>query len=197
MDLFRAIPSSQIDKAGKGLRRQSTVRIPSNVPYVVDNLWEWLRPENMPSRRHAIYASPTAELALANASASLGDGEHYIACRVVVDPGHIRIAQLSVRDAREHPDIRAVARWVSRQGQAFVALAPARKQRMAPLFMPGLGQDEVECLRDADSLVAEVCHYFKVASTFWGAETTSVASSEGELFFELTDPSVTYRLEPV
>jgi hypothetical protein len=197
MDLFRAIPSSQIDKAGKGLRRRSTVRIPSNVPYVVDNLWEWLRPESMPSRRHAIYASPTAELALANASAPLGDGEHYIACRVVVDPGHIRIAQLSVRDAREHPDIRAIARWVSRQGQAFVALDSARKHRMAPLFMPGLGQDEVECLRDADSLVAEVCHYFKMASTFWGAETTSVASSEGELFFELTDPSVTYRLEPV
>lgn len=197
MDLFRAIPSSQIEKAGKGLRRQSTVRIPSNVPYVVDNLWEWLRPESMPSRRHAIYASPTAELALANASAPLGDGEHYIACRVVVDPGHIRIAQLSVRDAREHPDIRAVARWVSGQGQAFVALDTAQKQMMAPLFMPGLGRDELDDLRHADGLVAEVCHYIREISTFWGASATPVASSEGELFFELTDPSVTYRLEPV
>ncbi len=197
MELFRAIPSSQIENAGKGLRRQSTVRIPSNVPYIVDNLWEWLRPENMPSRRHAIYASPTAELALANASAPLRDGELYIACRVVVDPGHVRIAQLPVRDAREHPDIRVVAKWVSGHGQALVALDPAQKQRMAPLFMPGLGRDEVEGLRDADSLVAEVCHCFKATSTFWGAATTPVASSEGELFFELTDPSVSYQLEPV
>lgn len=197
MELFRAIPSSQIEKAGMGLRRQPTVRIPSNVSYIVDNLWEWLRPESMPSRRHAIYASPTAELALANASAPLGNGEHYIACRVIVDPRHVRIAQLTVRDAREHPDIRAVARWVSSHGQAFVALDPVQKQQVAPMFMPGLGRDELEGLRDADSLVAEVCHYISEVSTFWGAAATPVASSEGELFFELTDPSVSYRLELV
>ena len=75
MELFRAIPSSQLVAAEKGFRRQSTIRVPSNVPYVVDNLWESLRPKNMPSRRHAIYASPTPELALQNASAQLADGD--------------------------------------------------------------------------------------------------------------------------
>lgn len=197
MGLFRAIPSSQIEKAGKGQSRHPTVRIPSNVPYIVDNLWEWLRPESMPSRRHAIYASPTAELALANASAPLINGEHYIACRVIVDPDHVHIAQLTVRDAREHPDIRAVARWVSGHGQTFVALDPVQKQQIAQLFMPGLRRDELEDLRRASSLVGEVCHYIREVSTFWDTAATPTASSEGELFFELTDPSVTYRLEPV
>jgi len=197
MELFRAIPSSQIEKARKGVSRHSTVRIPSNVPYIVDNLWEWLRPENMPSRRHAIYASPTAKLALANASAPLGDDEQYIACRVIVEPEHVRIAQLTVRDAREHKDIKAVARWVSGHGQAIVALEAFQKQQMAQLFMPGLGRDELESLRRTDSLVGQVCDYISQASTFWNTAAKLVPSSEGELFFEIADPSFTYRLEPV
>lgn len=110
------------------------MRIPSNVPYVVDNLWEWLRPEDMPSRRHAIYASPTPELALANASAALAPGEIYVACRVIVAPAHIRVAQLAVRDAREHPDIRTVSRWVSSHRQSLIELGPINKQQANPLL---------------------------------------------------------------
>jgi len=45
MELYRAIPASQVGRAEKDLRRHSTMRIPSNVPYVVDNLWESLRPK--------------------------------------------------------------------------------------------------------------------------------------------------------
>lgn len=197
MELFRAIPSGQVEKAGKGQRRHSTMRIPSNVPYMVDNLWEWLRPEDMPSRRHAIYASPSPELALANASAPLTAGESYVACRVIVAPEHIRVAQLPVRDAREHPDIRAVARWVGSRGQSLIELDLTKKQQVAPLFMPGLVRDEVELLRHTDSLAAEACHYTREVSTFWTTATTPITSSEGELFFELIDSSITYWLEPV
>lgn len=197
MELFRAIPSSQIAKVREGQRRRSSIRIPSNVPYVVDNLWEWLRPLSMPSRRHAIYASPTPEMALANVSAPLNEGEHYIACRVIVDPDHVRIAQLPVRDAREHPDIRVITRWVSSNRYAFTALEPAQKQQVAPLFMPGLGREELEGLLHTDSWVEQLCRHIRQTSTFWNAASTPVAASEGELFFELIDPFVTYRLEPV
>lgn len=197
MELFRAIPSNQIAKARDGLRRHASARVPSNVPYVVDNLWEWLRPLSMPSRRHAIYASPTPESALANASAPLNAGEHYIACRVIVDPGHIRIAQLPVRDAREHPDIRAVARWVSRNGDAFTALGVTEKQQVGLLFMPGLKRDELEGLLLMSPLVEQLCSYVRETSTFWSAASTPSEVSEGELFFELIDQFVTYRLEPV
>ena len=197
MELFRAIPSNHIAKARDGLRRHASARVPSNVPYVVDNLWEWLRPLGMPSRRHAIYASPTPEMALANASSPLDEGEQYIACRVIVDPSQVKIAQLSVRDAREHPDIREIARWVSRNGNVFTGLGGTEKQQVAPLFMPGLRREELEDLLHKDSLVAELCCALSQASPFWKAELKPVADSDGELFFELIDQLVTYRLEPV
>lgn len=196
MELYRAIPSSRLEAASKGLGRQSTIRIPSNVPYIVDNLWEWLRPEGRPSRRHAIYASPTAELALANASGPLSEGECYIACRVVVDPNQIQVAHLTVSDAREHPDIRLIGRWVSAHGQAFADLALAQKQLLAPLFMPGLCREELEILHHADSLIADICEYARQASTFWTSAQAEIGGSDGELFFELQE-SATYCLEPL
>lgn len=136
MQLFRAIPASRLAEAAIGIGRQSTVRVPSNVPYVVDNLWESLRPKHMPSRRHAIYASPTVELALRNASAALRQGDEYVACRVIVDPDHIRVAHLQVKDAREHSDIRLISQWVSKYGHALAELPMAAKHKLAPLFMP-------------------------------------------------------------
>ncbi len=197
MELYRAIPSSRLDVPSKGIARQSTIRVPSNVPYVVDNLWEWLRPEAMPSRRHAIYASPSAELALANASAPLADGDRYVACRVIVDPADIRIAQLLVRDAREHSDIRLISRWVGRHAQAIAQLELEKKQQLAPLFMPGLRADELEKLIFLDELVAEFCKYSSRCSTFWSEAASHSSSDEGELFFELISAEAFYYLEPM
>mgnify|MGYP005753145337 CR=1 FL=1 len=196
MDLYRAIPSSRLEAARKGLGRQSTIRIPSNVPYIVDNLWEWLRPEGRPSRRHAIYASPTAELALANANGPLSEGECYIACRVVVDTNQIQIAHLAVRDAREHSDIRLVGRWVSAHGEAFAGLGLAQKQQLALLFMPGLRREELETLHHSDSLVADLCEYVRQVSTFWPSAQAEIGDSEGELFFELQEHAA-YYLDPL
>lgn len=197
MELYRAVPSSRLDVASEVLARQSTIRIPSNVPYVVDNLWEWLRPEEMPSRRHAIYASPSAELALTNASAPLDEGDHYVACRVIVDPADIRIAQLSVRDAREHSDIRLLGRWINSHAQTIAQLELEKKQRLAPLFMPGLRADELEKLICSDTLVAEFCQYSSSYSTFWTEAVSQPSNEEGELFFELINSEVFYCLEAI
>ncbi len=94
IDLFRALPESRLAQTTDGYKRQTTLRIPSNFPYFVDNIWEWLRPAPMPSRRHAVYASPTPELALENASAPLAEGDRYVAYRVIVESHEIRVAQL-------------------------------------------------------------------------------------------------------
>ena len=51
----------------------TTSRPPGNVPYYVDNIWEWLRPEGAPSRRKAAFASPTPELAAAGAQGNVAD----------------------------------------------------------------------------------------------------------------------------
>lgn len=42
---------------------QRTMRPPGNVPYVVDNLWEWKRPERCADRRRSAFGSPRADLA--------------------------------------------------------------------------------------------------------------------------------------
>lgn len=197
MQLFRAIPASRVADAAKGLQRQSTIRVPSNVPYVVDNLWESLRPQNMPSRRHAIYASPTAELALQNASAPLSCGDEYVACRVVVDPVQIRVAHLQVTDARHHNDIRLISKWVSQRGHALAELSLEQKHKLAPLFMPGLHRSELTSLWEANALVAELCTYVRQYSTFWTSASAVPQPSDGELFFELLGETDTYRLEAV
>lgn len=141
MELYRAIPSRNLGAASMNIARQITARIPTNVPYIVDNLWEWLRPQGMPSRRHAVYASPSVELALANASAPLAEGERYSICRVLVESSLIKIAQLNVRDAREHPDIRLIGQCVRKHGRALSLLNLETKQLVAPLFMPGGGKN--------------------------------------------------------
>lgn len=197
MQLFRAIPSSRLAEAKLGLRRQSTVRVPRNVPYVVDNLWESLRPKNMPSRRHAIYASPTADLALQNASAPLVDGDEYVACRVVVDTREIRVAQLQVKDARYHSDIHLISNWVGQRGQVFADLSSNQKQTVAQLFLPGLNRNELTSLWSKDPLVAELCSYAREHLTFWSSACSAPKASDGELFFELLGDSQNYRLEAI
>lgn len=197
MELFRAIPSSQLAAAEKGFRRRSTMRIPNNVPYVVDNLWESLRPKNMPSRRYAIYASSTPELALQNASAPLPEDDEYVACKVVVDAQNIRVAQLQVTDARYHSDIRLISTWISQHGKELAELSPDNKQKIAPLFMPGLHRREMAELWNAHSLVAELCSYVRQHSSFWPSASGTSQFSDGELFFELLGDTNIYRLEVI
>lgn len=196
IELFRAIPKSKLAKSAESYRRQSTLRIPSNVPFVVDNLWEWLRPDSMPSRRHAIYASATPELALENASAPLVEGDYYVACRVVVDAKEIRMAQLHMSDARHHEDIRMISRWLSRHSQEFTEIPLAERQALALLFTPGLRRNELEDLRKQNPLIQDLCAYVREQSTFWPTAFTQPNGTSGELFFELIDFAF-YRLEPL
>lgn len=195
-ELFRAVPESRLAEANDGYQRQSTLRIPSNVPYVVDNIWEWLRPASMPSRRHAVYASPTPELALENASAPLADGDRYVACRVIVGADEIRVAQLEVSDARNHTDIRMITRWLSLHSREFTEKPLADRQRLALLFSPGLRQDELEALRQQNPLIEQLCTHVQQHSTLWRTASSVPGATTGELFFELLG-SARYRLEPL
>ncbi|VVP71079.1 hypothetical protein PS918_01124 [Pseudomonas fluorescens] len=196
VELFRAIPESKLAESSEGYRRQSTLRIPSNVPYVVDNLWEWLRPDSMPSRRHAVYASGTPELALENASAPLANGDCYVACRVVVGANEIRVAQLQVSDARNHEDIRMISRWLSRHSREFTEISLAERQVLALLFSPGLRQKELEELRQQSQLIQNLCAHVQEHSTLWPTASTAPNATSGELFFELLG-SALYRLAPL
>jgi hypothetical protein len=194
MELYRAVPASGFDPAKRHERFVGSVRLPSNVPYVVDNLWEWLRPGDMPSRRHAIYASPTPALALANASAGTGE---FVACRVIVDRSQINIAQLKVEDARYHADIKAVSRLVSEFNKKFVDAPSHSRGHIGALFYPGTTAGLIEDVRMESSVVANFCALAKERMTFWQDASREIQDHSGELFFELLSDEAHYTLEPV
>ena len=95
-----AIYRSVRPKPGMTEKRQeyrTTLRPPGNVPYIVDNLWEWKRPNNYPNRRHSFCASPTPELALKAAKG----GTVY----TVEFKGRYKLCQVKgYWDSKKHPD---------------------------------------------------------------------------------------------
>lgn len=194
--LFRAVPAKGFN-ADRRYCRYDTMRAPMNVPFAVDNIWELLRPSTMPSRRHAAYASPTPELALVNASA--GDaGAEYIVCEVVFS-GPVRIAHLSVTDARHHPDVRLLQRAVVDElaGLCDASSDLATRAAIAPLFMPTMTAELLTELRSKSEPVERVLRRAEALSTFWTSAAIELDhQSDGELFFEV-EPGGYYQLTPL
>ena len=181
--LYRAEPFSEALLHAGRLTPKQSVRLPSNLPYVVDNLWEVLRPADMPSRRHALYASPTPELAKANCSAR-ESGEGFCVYELKIDGAH-SITQIPQKDARDHPDKKNIAKLIQKE-QARIANAPmTEKPWIALLFMPGATKHDwdVACQesKTANWLVDEM----QAMSTFWKDAGTPVADKDGELFIQL------------
>lgn len=193
--LYRAVPAADFDPS-RVYSRALTPRLPVNIPYVVDNLWEAIRPNDMPSRRHSAYASPTPELAAANASAAGHDPSLYVVCEVELD-GPVRLAQIPFKDAREHPDIRIVQKAaLAALGQDFAEQTLAQRSQVAALFLPGLSPEHLNELARENMLVEWALERTQLESTFWSSATTQPStSSDGELFFELLEGS-TYKLAP-
>lgn len=198
MKLYRAIPKSKLDVA-KRYERVATLRAPSNIPFLVDNILENLRPDHMRSRRHAVYASPTPELALANASAVLAPGDAMAVCELAF-VGRVKVAHLEVSDARYHSDIRSITAAVlgalndKQMGEA----AYGARAELAPLFMPWLRAQEIRALQDQVPRVRELLQRASDVSTFWATACATVNPQfkEGELFFELGEGAY-YTLKPL
>ncbi len=166
-------------------RPRATRRAPGNVPYVVDNLWAWKRPEGFPCRRHSVFCSPTPELALAAGGAVGG--------RVfTVDAGNqAKLAQVRQRDARFHPEASGdanLAKLLLRLLDRGWADGPLEaKQSIAVLWAPCLERAEVERLFELPPLAA-VRERMWQAIKFWDearlVQGTEWPFPEGEVFFE-------------
>ena len=190
LTMYRAVSKSeQRTKFEHWLTR----RVPGNVPYLVDNFWEFARPEAFPSRRNAVFASPSPKLALAAASPLASKRADFIA-RMVTIPGPARIVQLRERDAKFHPDVRELPKLILRIFEEKWPQQPiACRMDVAALFMPVATREEIEeVLRThpkGDALREEIAQ----ASTFWksakllepGAKALKYVS--GEIFFEALD----------
>lgn len=190
MVIYRAVPRHDL-QPGKEMRRLPGRRLPGNIPYLVDNLWEFARPESMPSRRHAVYASPTPALALKNASAFNMPPESYVACRVefAVEPVMI---QLSVPDAREHPDVGHLQKLVNKRLGDWACRDAVDKHELAALFLPGIAKGELAAAMSSSALLTDLVTHAAAAVRLW--EQTPAA--DGELFFEIAEDNF-YILHPL
>lgn len=150
-DRIRSMPIYRAISDGESLGPFSilpTRRAPTNIQYVVDNLWEWKRPAHLPSRRHSFFASPRPELAL---QSSVGDNPR--AFRVVIESGEL-VAQIPKSDARYIDEAKKLPRdlYELLGGQEFLSGPISKKAAIAPLFCPCLTKQEVEELFRVDVL---------------------------------------------
>ena len=197
MPFYRAVPKQGFNKDHVH-EPQLTRRIPSNIPYLVDNIWEWLRPVKAPSRRQAVYASPTPELALANASAVGHNPDDYIVCELdIFRTTDYRVAHLKVTDARQHADIGKLSRLVvSRLGKAFSDMPVAQKMAHAPLFLPAVSASELHAYFHSTVQALELSKEIVELSTFWQDAEFWPQDHNGELFLEFPQHSH-YYLRPL
>ncbi|GGX77149.1 hypothetical protein GJV26_16765 [Massilia dura] len=161
---------------------------------MVDNLWEFTRPADKPSRRHAVYASPTPQLALKNAAAGALAQDQYVACELRFRHAPAMI-QLTVSDARDHPDIRKIQSLVNQQLKDWAAGSLQDKLGLAPLFLPGVTQEELASAMAGNAHLDELVRQAAAAVTIWSADPVTV-SPDGVLFFEITEDNA-YTLHPV
>lgn len=161
---------------------RNTQRPPSNVPYFLDNLWEWTRPDNYPCRRLSAFASPTPELAL-----QFGCGESVFAVEILEGA---KVVQLYVQDAKFHQDIRQLRKLILDElGQRWIDGDMRKKEKASLLWTPCLRKDEVHAVLMGafsggfiEKLLASISLWKE--ATFVSPSSMVLPHAEGEVFFE-------------
>ncbi len=168
---------------GNPRKKCSTMRPPGNVPYMVDNLWEWKRPEGYPCRRYALFASPTPELALESA-------KHKGRVFRVEPRGNVLLAQIEEKDAKWHGDCQNLKNILrSRLMKAgWMELPLEGKRDIAPLWVPCLSREEVDRLFRLEPL-CDIREEIWGHITFWDNAIPfnlgdDMPFPEGEIFLE-------------
>lgn len=194
--IYRAVPKEGFEE-DKIYKAQITRRTPSNVPYLVDNIWEFLRPANYPSRRFAAYASPTKELALENASSVGHNKDDYFVLEVIFNQNDVKLAHIAISDARYHADISKIMRHVIfHLGKDFSNMSLNEKARHAALFIPSVSKEELENYFKSSEHGIQLAHELRKLSTFWKEAALVPQSHNGELFFEVSG-TLTYKLKKI
>ncbi len=192
--LFRAVKTLSPTDLEKRNGWRNTIRLPANVPYVVDNLWEYLRPSEMPCRRNSVYASVESDMAL-SCAASVANRHEYTAYRVEIS-GNYKITQLRITDAREHEDIRRIQKVVQERQSYWSDLPWQERQALAMVFSPGCTKSDLKRLVQENDAAATFISEIAALSKFWDSASEPADHCDGELFFELSE-SATYTLQPL
>ncbi len=181
MAIFRAVEHASFNSE-RVYERHPGARLSGNVPYLIDNIWECARPPNLPSRRHAVYASPTPELALLCASANPRTRDKYVAYEVQLARPPEKLFQLSVWDARDHRDIKDLQKLVHAAMGKWGERTLHGKLTLAPLFLPGMTAPELADAAGACPELGVLLAKLTAEASMWG---DSPDPSKGEIIFEL------------
>lgn len=181
MNIYRAI-AEQYYSEQLNLHK-TTKRLPSNVPYIVDNIWEFLRPEHMPSRRFTVCASPSKELALELATSN------DLLCEVsfVGTPNVVKLKDY--HDAKYHPDIKAIPKIIAQYlTQEWLDKPLSLKQRFGMLYIPLLDKEEVGDILSGhlEALKFQLCAESKFWNDVYHLEDLDEPTN-GEIFFHSDD----------
>ncbi len=167
---------------------RNTMRPPGNVPYVVDNLWEWKRPEKYPCRRFSVYASPQKSIA-----EKLGpyDGTVYR----VKFKGKYKLCQVQgYKDSKDHPDCKKLKElWKFKNfEQDWLDGKLKDKEETGKLWIPCLSRNEMNYLFGSNEKLREIRDEVYNAITYWNdvvliKNNMPLPDPTGELFFEAKD----------
>jgi hypothetical protein len=141
LGIYRAVPKDR-QVVGEPYMPRTTMRPPRNVPYIVDNLWEWKRPEKFPNRRFSAFASPKPEFA----EQACGRDCRVYQVQINGDHRNLKLCQLvrsdriqNPRDSKLHPECKSLKRGLIRRlGYEWFHKNFSHKQRLASLWMPCL-----------------------------------------------------------
>ena len=164
-----------------------TMRPPGNVPYVVDNLWEWKRPHNYPSRRYSVFASPRPELAK---NSGPEGGRVY----TVEFNGRHKLCQVKgYSDSKFHHECKSLKKLILHMlGHEWVEGNLAKKEEIGRLWMPCLTKDEINFLFESNKKLRKIREEVYNSISYWDnvaiiTVNTTFPNEKGELFFEATD----------
>lgn len=198
MPLYRAVSTSPDPEQVFLPKSPMTSRMPGNLPFWIDNLWEWVRMEryaSYPSRRYAVFASPSPT----EAEECAGKGSH--AYRVEFLEPTSAVQTLNLVDARFHDDVRQLKGLITTplQKSGWADRDAGGKEPEARLFTPCLSASEVAAVLQGSSLLRDVADKVLETSTFWNDvvpfDDGHPPSPSGEVFF--IPASKGYRLVPL
>jgi len=168
---------------------RDTMRPPGNVPYLVDNLWEWLRPEAYPCRRFSAYGSPSPDLARKS-----GKKEGVVFELEFL--GELKIAQVKgYTDSKYHPESSKMAKDVigllnKATDSWWPNLKLERKFNAGQLWMPCLTKKEINELFENVPELRLIQTELRSIVRYWDdvelldMEKLYLPDENGEIFFE-------------
>jgi hypothetical protein len=166
----------------------TTPRAPGNVPFLVDNVWEWLRPASFPSRRFSAFAAPSIEGAAA--SAACNTDQVYRVELVDGQPVCQLVNGERPEDARYHADIESLKRLIIRKlPREWYQLPSSERGIEAVLFLPCATRDDIDMVMQKSTLIdansiRDACSFWRDVMLLDVGLTFQAMHVSGEIFFE-------------